>query len=231
MDVITEIDIPDGKIRRCKSRNGDVIEHHKNDGSVESYNINDAEHRNRKNSFIKISRYTDGEVRLKYSINSFNIEICYYKSGRMKSKIYYNVKETEHHREDGPALTYYLDNVNNKIRLEYYCINGSKHREDGPAEVWYDKNNNNIIIEKYYINGSKHRYSKPAEIKYCECIVEFYVDGIQIENRTMYLYKIVKRKLFKKMRRLYRDELNSLYEQKEFEIVGDLNNLIAEYLY
>lgn len=99
----------------------------------------------------------------------------------------------EYHRENGPAMTEYNDDViveqgwykhgklhnengiayrrfseNGIIELEQFFKNGKLHNENGPAFIEYDENGRKTQ-EVWYINGLKHREDdEPVEIKYLE---------------------------------------------------------------
>jgi antitoxin component YwqK of YwqJK toxin-antitoxin module len=74
-------------------------------------------------------------------------------------------KNSDYHREDGPAHIEYYKNGN--IKNEDYFINGINHREDGPAyTVYYE--NGNIEFKDYYLNGTEHKKYIPSQVDYNE---------------------------------------------------------------
>jgi hypothetical protein len=64
-------------------------------------------------------------------------------------------KNSDYHREDGPAYIRYNENGN--IKYEAYYLNGKGYRKNGPATIRYYENGN-IQCEYYYLN--ENCYSK-----------------------------------------------------------------------
>jgi antitoxin component YwqK of YwqJK toxin-antitoxin module len=85
-------------------------------------------------------------------------------------------KNSDYHREDGPAYIRYNENGN--IKYEAYYLNGKGYRKNGPATIRYYENGK-IEFEGYYLNGKEHREDGPAETWY-------YANG-NIQSEKYYL--------------------------------------------
>jgi antitoxin component YwqK of YwqJK toxin-antitoxin module len=69
-------------------------------------------------------------------------------------------KNSDYHREDGPALIWYYKNGN--IRLEVYCSSKMKSK----STEYYE--NGNAKREEYYLNGVMRRKNGPSQVDYNE---------------------------------------------------------------
>lgn len=94
--------------------------------------------------------------------------------GKINSIIYYNSKG-ERHREDGPAVTLY---INGLIYTQIYLKHNTFHRLDGPAIVEWGMSGR-IIEEWYYRHDQLHRNNGPA-------VIWYNIDG-SIRSKMYYL--------------------------------------------
>ena len=94
----------------------------------------------------------------------------------------YKNEEGLYHREDGPAIIM-TDDVNGRVMLEYWFLNGKRHRVDGPAVVQYSYlwSKKQPVLEEYWINDCRHREFGPARISW------FYGET-QVSNAFWYRY-------------------------------------------
>lgn len=76
------------------------------------------------------------------------------------------------HRINGPAII-------KSDGTSYWVKNGEIHREDGPAV--YQKTSSSLF-ELYCVNGRKHRLDGPAVISPGLPSVQYWVDGIQLNE-------------------------------------------------
>ncbi len=126
------------------------------------------------------------------------IKQSFYKSGKLEYIKHINCVNGKefYNKEDGPSVTFYVDNEKNKKILDYYYLNNKLNRINGPSEVWYDENGN-IIKEYYYKDGKLHREDGPAMINYIENEIdnqEYYLEGHFIKNKLEYMLKVSKLK-------------------------------------
>lgn len=93
----------------------------------------------------------------------------YYEDGTIKYEKWYVLwevikekwyKDSNLHREDGPAYVKYAVFGGNVIKKKWYK-DGNLHREDGPAYVKYEMFGD-FVKEEWYKDGKLHRVNDPA---------------------------------------------------------------------
>jgi uncharacterized protein len=76
----------------------------------------------------------------------------HFNGGNIQSKMWFDENERLH-RNNGPAVIYYHDDLQHNKDYECWYKHGELHRKDGPAYISYMKHRDALYIERYYING------------------------------------------------------------------------------